>query len=125
MANRITKIQKRLEEWEKQKAIGTEGWWDGIRHYEPQLCEDIKWLLDELGRKNWEDGPEVEVETLGTEVEISNLRMQIGILESRISRLEANRNNSPTYPTYPYAPYQPYYPSPTITCYNKGIGKQV
>lgn len=117
--SRVDKIRKRLEEWEKQKAIGTEGWWDGIRHYEPKLCEDIKWLLDELERKDWEDGPEVEV-TLGPEVEISNLRMQMGMLENRIRILELNK---PAYQT-PY--YQPYYPqqSPTIWC-NKGIGKQV
>lgn len=121
--NSVDKIRKRLEEWEKQKSIGTEGWWDGIRHYEPKLCEDIKWLLNELDERDWEDGPEVEVFT-SPEIEISNLRMEVGMLEARIRRLEANQNKPSTYPTYPYTPYQPYYPSPTI-CYNKQTGRQV
>jgi len=43
-------IRSRLEAWEKQKATGSDGYFDGIGHYMRLFEDDIAWLLDEVER---------------------------------------------------------------------------
>ena len=46
MSDRIAKIRERLNDWQKQKAIGTDGYFDGIGHYMALFEDDIAWLLE-------------------------------------------------------------------------------
>ena len=46
--DRIAGIRARLDDWQRQKGLGTEGFWDGIQEYERLLCADIEWLLAEV-----------------------------------------------------------------------------
>lgn len=45
--DKLNEIRARLDDWQRQKEIGTEGFWDGVHHYEPLLCADIAYLLSE------------------------------------------------------------------------------
>jgi hypothetical protein len=48
VSDRIAAIRARLDAWEKQKALGSEGYFDGIGPYMQHFEADIAWLLDEL-----------------------------------------------------------------------------
>jgi hypothetical protein len=43
---RARMICSRLEAWEKQKATGSDGYFDGIGHYMRLFEDDIAWLLE-------------------------------------------------------------------------------
>ncbi len=47
---RLQEIRARLDAWEKQKAVGSDGYFDGIGHYMRLFEDDIAWLLDEVER---------------------------------------------------------------------------
>jgi hypothetical protein len=50
MSDRLAEIRARLDAWDKQKAIGSEGYFDGIGPFMRHFEADIAWLLDELRR---------------------------------------------------------------------------
>jgi uncharacterized protein YqgQ len=50
MPDRLAKIRARLDAWEKQKATGTDGYFDGIGHYMRQFEADMGFLVDEVER---------------------------------------------------------------------------
>ncbi len=48
MRDRLAEIRARLDAWEKQKAIGSQGYFDGIGPYMRHFEGDIAWLLEAL-----------------------------------------------------------------------------
>jgi len=50
MPDQTVKIRARLDAWKKQKAVGAEGYFDGIGYYMQHFESDIAFLLDEVER---------------------------------------------------------------------------
>jgi len=80
MSDRLHEIAKRINDWKVQKAVGTEAWFDGVRHYEPLLCDDIEWLLAEVTK--WQ-------ERAKTQNPIIEIRGEDGSVWVRIDGLRA------------------------------------
>lgn len=50
MSDRLTRIRAHIASWKAQKAVGTEGYRDGLKAFEAQATEDIEWLISEVER---------------------------------------------------------------------------